>query len=367
MRIVHVLDDYSNKTGHSTVYMIEGMKKLGHDVEVYTSNVQLSPFKGDDSKSLVKINRFKGIKVFKKAFFPGVIFKILFSKNPDFYHTHVMGYFSTFLTGYLKYIKKYKLALFADIDRDVPPHSGIFGRLYYNFFLKWPTKKVDLIHVFTEEQKQILMERANIKSEKIFVWPSGVELSRFERKKSKDEIRKKLRLPDKFIILNISSIVRKRRLELILNAIKDLDVYFVHVGIVVDDEYFEYLNKVVKENSLEDKVLFVGRRIFDETIDYYLAADLFVLASSNESFGIPMLEAISAGLPVLATNVGAAKDLIDEGINGFIINDNDISERIALAMKFDFDKVDLHSRNKANDYDWGVLIPKLEKMYLSIK
>lgn len=367
MRIIHVLDDYSNKTGHSTIYMIEGMKKLGHHIEVYTSNVQLSPFKGDDSKSLVPIKRFRGIKVFKKAFFPGVIFKILFSKNPDFYHTHVMGYFSTFLTGYLKYFKRYKLALFADIDRDVPPHSGLFGRIYYNFFMKWPTKNVNLIHVFTEEQKRILMERANIKGEKIFVWPSGVDLSKFERKQSKEELRKKLRLPNKFIILNVSSVVRKRRIELILNSIKNLDVYFVHVGIVVDDEYFEYLQNIVKENDIGDKVLFVGRRIFDETIDYYLAADLFVLASSNESFGIPLLEAISAGLPILATDVGAAKDLIDEGVNGFIVEENNIEDKLSLAMKLDFEKAAIHSKEKAKNYDWDVLIPKLEKMYLSIK
>lgn len=367
MKIIHVLDDYSNKTGHSTVYMIEGIKKLGHDVEVYTSNVQLSPFKGDDSLSIVKIRRFKGIKVFKKAFFPGVFFKLLFSKNPDIIHTHVIGYFSTFLTGYLKFIKRYKLVLFADIDRDVPPHRGILGKFYYNFFMKWPTKNVDLIHVFTEEQKRILIERTNIPSERIFVWPSGVDLSKFERKQSKEELRKKLRLPNKFIILNVSSIVRKRRLELILNSIKDLDVFFVHVGIIVDDDYFEYLQSLIKENNIENKVLFVGRRIFDETIDYYLASDLFVLASSNESFGIPILEALSAGLPILATNVGATEDLVNEGVNGFIINESNIKEKLVLAMKFDFGKINSYNREKAKSYDWNVLIPKLEKMYLTLK
>ena len=53
MKIIHILDDYSNRSGHSTIYMIEGMKELGHDVQIYTSNVRLSPLPPNDSLSKV--------------------------------------------------------------------------------------------------------------------------------------------------------------------------------------------------------------------------------------------------------------------------------------------------------------------------
>ncbi|MBS3150019.1 glycosyltransferase family 4 protein [Candidatus Woesearchaeota archaeon] len=366
MKIIHILDDYSNRSGHSTIYMIEGMKDLGHDVEIYTSDVRLSALPPNDKASKVKITRFRGIKIFKKAFFPGVIFRILFDKNPDIIHTHVIGYFSTFITGYLKRIKKYNLVLWADIDRDVPPHKGVLGKIYYNFFLKWPAKQANIIQVFTEEQKKILMERTNLKPERIFVWPSGVDYHKFQKKYDKQLLRRKLEIPNKFIVINVSSIVRKRRLELSLRAIKDLDVFFVHVGTVVDNEYFKYLNNLIKELKIENKVIFVGQKFFNEIIDYYLCADLFVLTSSNESFGIPILEAMAAGLPVISTNVGAAKELIENGKNGFVINDNEVILTIERIMKMDLKEMGNYSKSKAINYDWKVLIPKLEEMYVKL-
>src|SRR3989344_1418933 len=366
MKILHVLDDYSNRSGHSTVYIIEGIKQLGHEAEVYTSNVRLSALEPDDSKSLVKITRFKGIKIFKKAFFPGVIPKILFMTNPDIVHTYVMGYFSTFLTGYLKPLKKYNLVVFADIDRDVKHHKGILGKMYFNFFLKWPIKQADLIHVFTSEQKTILVDRTGIDPNKIFVWPSGVDTSKFARNFDKNKLRKSFGMPNKFIILNVSSIVRKRRLELILEAIKDLDVYFVHVGAEVDKDYYRYLLNKVDELGINDKVKFFGKKYFDELVDFYLASDIFVLSSSNESFGIPMLEAMAAGLPIITTDVGAARDLIEEGKNGFIVDAEDLNKILSRVKKLNLKEMGNVSKEKSKDYDWNILIPRLEAKYYEL-
>ncbi len=374
MKILHVLDGYGSSTGHSTRYIIEGMQKLGHNLEVYTSNVKLSIFDSKNEESKVSVTRFKGFKFFKKAIFPGVIFKILFRKNPDIVHTHVMGFFSTFVTGYLKLIKKYKLVLFADIDVDNIPKPNLFYKFYYYLFIRKPAELCDAITVFTEDQKKELSKRIKINPEKIYIIPSGVDNNLFKKYINKKNIRNNLNFRNKFIILNVSSIVRKRRLEIILNVINKIkikNVLFIHVGKVIDKDYYNELKNLIKKLKIKDKVRFEGELTLKEIIPYYLSSDIYLMTSRNESFGIPMLESMAAGLPVLTTNTGAAKDLVINEVNGFIVEESykDIIKKIEILYSNEKLRKIMSKKCKetALKYDWNIINKKIEKIYIKLQ
>ena len=81
----------------------------------------------------------------------------------------------------------------------------------------------------------------------------------------------------------------------------------------------------VSKNGLESKVKFLGGTVKGvDKINAFKSADIFVLPSYSEGFSTAILEAMSAGLPVIATNVGAAPEIIENGVNGYIVEPGDI-------------------------------------------
>ncbi len=87
-----------------------------------------------------------------------------------------------------------------------------------------------------------------------------------------------------------------------------------------DKKYFDYLQKIIKENKLQMKVRFHGH-IKNKTIleQFYKNADIFVLPSLVEGFGIVILDAMSFKLPVVASEIGAIPELVRDGDNGLLV------------------------------------------------
>lgn len=88
---------------------------------------------------------------------------------------------------------------------------------------------------------------------------------------------------------------------------------------------------MVQEAGLENEVIFVGKNI---RIDSFVAsADLFLLPSSQESFGLAALEAMAYGVPVIASNVGGLPELIQDGENGYLFPVGAVESMAEAAIK----------------------------------
>lgn len=366
MKIVHITDLYHSDTGHSTNNMTKRLSERGHDVEIYTSMISSNNKKHG---SRIKIARFKYLKIGNKIIYPGLIPKILFQKNPDVIHSHVMGFFSSFITGYLKKIKKYPLVLLSDFD-PLQAKPSKLTKPYWYFYRKLPTQFADVITTFTQRQKDELSKRFGINPEKIEVLPIGVDFKKFSSK-PKQNLRKKLNLQDKFVILDTCFLSPKKNLELILRVLKYLpkNIVFLHVGGVSDINYKQKLDKMIKNLELEKRVIFLGKVSKEEMIASYHAADVFVQPGFKESFCIPIIEAMASGLPVVTTRVGVADDVIEDSKTGFIIkNENDVVNRINLLIEDTKlrRKIGRNAQRIAKKYDWDVIIDKLEKIYKQV-
>jgi glycosyltransferase involved in cell wall biosynthesis len=89
----------------------------------------------------------------------------------------------------------------------------------------------------------------------------------------------------------------------------------------------------VQANRLESKVEFLGAKVYGaEKLKVFEKADIFVLPSYSEGFSTAMLEAMAAGLPVIVTAVGAAPEVIKDGVNGYVIKPGDLH---ALSSSLD--------------------------------
>ena len=366
MKIIHIADYYTIGTGHPLNNVVERLHERGHEVEVYTSDLHLKQEFGIDKDYPIKIRRFKGFRLGQKAFYPSLIPKLIFQKNPDIIHSWVMGFFSTFVSGWLKPMKRYPLVVGADFDFN-EPKPPFAKKPYIFFYRKIPMSFSSIITTFTNRERDTLIKRFKFNADKVETLPIGVDFEKFSSK-PKQNLRKKLNLQGKFVILDTCFLSPKKNLELILRVLKYLpkNIVFLHVGGVSDINYKQKLDKMIKNLELEKRVIFLGKVSKEEMIASYHAADVFVQPGFKESFCIPVLEAMAAGKPVITAETGIASEVIENGKTGFIIrNEEDIIKNVKTLMddKRLKNRIGKNAQKIAKEYDWEIIIDRLEKIY----
>lgn len=169
----------------------------------------------------------------------------------------------------------------------------------------------------------------NISEEKLFLAPYAVDNDYFisssaHWKLRKKEIKSKYRIPkDIPVVLCVAGMVPKKRQQDLIAAMKMLNIpaRLILVGHgPLYDQVYDFC-----QNNLPDAILtgFINQ---SEIPMYYAMADIFVLPSLWEEFGLVVNEAMCAGLPIVASNtIAATRDLVIEGENGFTFVPGDIS------------------------------------------
>jgi glycosyltransferase involved in cell wall biosynthesis len=100
------------------------------------------------------------------------------------------------------------------------------------------------------------------------------------------------------------------------------------------DSFFE----MISQNNLEDMVEYVGPKYGDDKWQLFEQADIFVLPSFMEAFPLVVLEAMASALPVVATNVGGIPDMIEEGVDGYLVEPGDpegLTARLSALLRDD--------------------------------
>ena len=134
---------------------------------------------------------------------------------------------------------------------------------------------------------------------------------------------------------------------------------------------FAVVAEIAKKLGLSPKTKFVGNVFsFDELPKYYSVADFFVLPSRTENFPLVLLEAMSSGKPVISSNIPGVRTLVDDGIDGFLVEpDNIISltNKIQYLLENEKTRITMgkNARKKIEkEYIWEKIVLKLEKTYI---
>jgi glycosyltransferase involved in cell wall biosynthesis len=144
--------------------------------------------------------------------------------------------------------------------------------------------------------------------------------------------------------------------------------------IVGNGSELKNLIKFIKNKKLNDKIICTNYKTGTNKIKYFLDADIFVLPSYTEGFPNVFPEALSAGLPFVATGVGGLKEALVDNINGVSINSlppnpKEIAEKIITLMKNPSLMKKISSNNikeAKNKYDIKKNIEQMEKLYYEI-
>lgn len=134
-------------------------------------------------------------------------------------------------------------------------------------------------------------------------------------------VRAKHGLDGKFVLLTVNFMHPRKRIDLFLRAVAELktrmpDAVALVVGAGPEKDA---LVALTHELQLTDAVRFTGFVPDDELHAYYAASDLYVHTGKNESFGLSVLEASAAGLPVIAVNEGGPREIIENNETGLVV------------------------------------------------
>jgi L-malate glycosyltransferase len=148
------------------------------------------------------------------------------------------------------------------------------------------------------------------------------------------------------------------------------DVTFVIVGGEKFPGGIGELEKLAERLSIRDKVIFTGFR--NDALRLMASFDIFVLPSVWEGFGIVLLEAMASGKPVIGTAVGGIPEVIEEGVNGYLVeprNPQQIAAKIMHLLKNEALRNQMGEKGKQmvrDKYDVRDMVKSIENLYISV-
>ncbi len=214
----------------------------------------------------------------------------------------------------------------------------------------------------TEREKDELIRHYDASPEKIGVVPCGVNLELFQPV-DKEIARQQAGLADDKIILFVGRIEPLKGINHLLKAMSCLqNGRRPRLVIIGGDEYsrheIEQLKKLARDLHIQDSVTFLGLIKHEQMPYFYSAANVCVVPSYYESFGLVALESLACGTPVVATDVGDLKSVIRQGETGYVVIDNSprrLADKIALLLSLPSpdSKTALSIRASVSRFSWS--------------
>lgn len=243
------------------------------------------------------------------------------------------------------------------------PRRGWIGILHQ--FQVWTCKRATGIIVPSEFLAE-LVAGWGVNRAKIHVVYNGVDFKPAEI--SKEEARKQIGISGN-ILISVGRMVPWKGFRMLIKIMPQLLQVnqFFRLVLVGSGPEMKLLQSMVKNLGLDRKVFLVGRKTRDELATYLAAADIFVLNTGYEGFSHQILEALSAGVPVITTAVGGNREVIVQGENGFLVKYNDEFNLIE-AIKTLWNMADLREKfieqgkGTAREYTVERMLDETEKL-----
>ncbi|MCF1191231.1 glycosyltransferase family 4 protein [Mangrovimonas sp. AS39] len=216
-------------------------------------------------------------------------------------------------------LSPYTIRLGNILHRRGKPYIAMLGGVHVAFHeaARLYFERAHHIIVHTEGQRQELLRHSNFQDLDIRVVPLGVDTTIFYPSKTKRET-------ELFELLMVSRITPLKQIELGIKAAahcleKGEQVCLTVIGPISDAIYYHELQELVTQYGIEANVVFKGALEHEQLVSYYQKADVLLLPSAHESFGMVMVEAMACGVPVVALKgSGGPDEIVKHNENGIL-------------------------------------------------
>ncbi|WP_299231550.1 glycosyltransferase [uncultured Bacteroides sp.] len=309
MRIIHYIPTIGRNWGGTTAYMQLLGNELGKLVELHIfthSSENPVEIKNCEIHNLPTIKKYGE---FKKEFC-----KLMKEINPDVFH--VNGCWTPGCAITQKWAQKLGYSVVLTPHGMLEP--WIMTRHYWTrkipallLYQKGAVVKADCIHATAESEKENLLKLGY--NNKIEVIANGIDIDSITMKKSWERNKN---------ILFLSRIHVKKGIEFLLEAVSaikgQLIGYSINIAGEGDEDYILSLKKKAKELGISDMVCFCGGVYGEKKWELFRQADVFVLPTYSENFGIVVAEALASGTPVITTKGTPWEELNTENCGWWI-------------------------------------------------
>lgn len=240
---------------------------------------------------------------------------------------------------------------------------SLIGKRYVKFiFLCCRSIKVEY-----EQRKNFLANEIGVPERRIFVLTNAVYLNQITSKNAKTA-------KEEFKLLFVGWIWRHKGIFDLINSIEILKQkgYKIKIDVVgpqVNKEESANVLNAIRSKDLTEEVKIIGEKTSNEVQAFYSNADIFILPSYVEGFPYVILEAMSWGLPIVSSKIGAIPDVITDWINGFLIEPGD---SLALIEKIEVlinnaklrNEIGMNNYKKIeSEYSMDTVVKKLTELY----
>jgi glycosyltransferase involved in cell wall biosynthesis len=211
--------------------------------------------------------------------------------------------------------------------------ASFFERIFFSSF-----KTVATILASADEEainEMIVRSKGKIRRTSIIKFPTRID-TRIFRPTNKQDARNSLKIsPQKTVIMTTGRLTLLKGWKFMIDSFSLFEkknpnsiFYFVGAG-----EDYQKIKDYISLKCLDQKIILAGQKSASEISVFLNASDLFIMGSYKEGWPTSLIEAVGCGIPVCVTKFSAAKEIITEGINGYIDETRDITKFTDLMLK----------------------------------
>jgi L-malate glycosyltransferase len=225
----------------------------------------------------------------------------------------------------------------------------------------------DGVTAVSEDLKRETLQHFKITND-IEVIPNFIDLEKFKKQK-KDHFKKAICPNDELLIVHTSNFRKVKRvgdvIDVFYNIHKEIPAKLLMIG---DGPERVHAEQQCRDLHICDDVRFLGKL---EAVEEVLSvADLFLMPSEKESFGLAALEAMACEVPVISSNTGGLPELNIQGVTGYLANIGDIEDMTQKALhildKNNLPKFKANALKRAQEFDIGRILPLYESYYTKV-
>ena len=340
------------------------ISELGHDVTIYTTDLDFSNGSNKFNRELPRLEKIKKFKInrthvwfsFKLFFVNSSMSKQIEDDKPDIIHTIGLRSYQSIVAW--RASKKLKIPLVASDQGGLTTHpffnkSGLLLKILYriqNFFIKKIIDDATAISAANEYEKEIF-SNLNGRS-KIEIIRNGVNL---ETLVSKIDFKEKYQINSRFVLF-VGRFSKSKGIENLINALniikneeKFLDVHLIIMG--VDFGYEQKMEELIKKFDLSENITVIKNPPREDVISAYGESEFLILPSQWELSPLVPLESFAFKKPVISTRSHGIPFTVQDDKNGILVEPEN-SLQLADAIKKLFLDEDLRNRLGSCGYDF---------------
>lgn len=377
MKIAQICPRYSPDIGGVETHVkeiSERLVKAGHEVEVITTD-PTGKLARKDTINGVEVTRFRSFAPGNAYYFAPQIYFYLKKQDFDIIHAHSYHALPALFAALGK--RKRKLVFTPHYHRS--GHTAFRNLLHkpYRLFGKIIFSRADSVICVSDYERRLVETDFKVSGKTVKI-PNGINLSEFEHMRSKkkdkgaesrtgkstarEEKAEKKEPKKEKILLYVGRLEEYKGVQYIIQSLPELQEFRLRV--VGKGPYEAELRNIAKSLNVEERVQWLKDLSRKELLECYADADIFLMLSSHEAYGITVAEALAAGTPCVVAKGSALEEFID-GIRCFGIDEPIKKEKIVKAvtqLKDMKQNTELDSKN-LTVFDWDYVTEEIENVY----